>query len=303
MSAPSASTARQLDPASVEAWLRRLARAPSPPWLHAEVARRMAERLEFIRVKPEVVLDWWAFGGASTDRLLKAYPQARHLVVEPTAALHARSERAMAAPWWSPRRWRGPSVALAAPQSVVPSSVQLLWANMMLQAVVDPAALVARWQQLLAVDGFVMFSCLGPGSLRALNDLYARRGWGAPLADFVDMHDLGDMLVHAGFADPVMDQELLTLSWDSPEALLDELRALGANASPQRFVGCRTPRWRQELHAALKSLARPDGRIYLDFEIAYGHAFKAAPRAPLAAETRVSVDDMRAMVRSRPPRG
>lgn len=302
MSAPSASTARQLDPASVAAWLRRLAQAPEPPWLHAEVARRMADRLEFIRVKPVVVLDWWAFGGASGELLLKAYPQARHLAVEPTQALHERSERARAAPWWSPRRWRGATVELMAPQAVAPATVQLLWANMMLHAVVDPARLVAQWQQLLAVDGFVMFSCLGPGSLRALNDLYARLGWASPLADFVDMHDLGDMLVQAGFADPVMDQEVLTLSWDSPEALLNELRTFGANASPQRFAGLRTPRWRGRLMAALKGLARPDGRLYLDFEIAYGHAFKAAPRAPLAAETRVSVDDMRAMVRSRPPR-
>lgn len=303
MSAPSASTARQLDPASVDAWLRRLVRAPEAPWLHAEVARRMAERLDFIRVKPATVLDWWAFGGASTELLLKAYPQARHLAVEPTDALHARSEQTTAGPWWSLRRWRGAPVELVRPQAVAPSSVQLLWANMMLHAVVDPARLVARWQQLLAVDGFVMFSCLGPGSLRALDELYARMGWPAPLADFVDMHDLGDMLVQAGFADPVMDQEVLTLSWDSPEALLRELRSLGANASPRRFAGWRTPRWRERLHAELGKLARPDGRLYLDFEIAYGHAFKAAPRAAVAAETRVSVDDMRAMVRSRSPRG
>ncbi|MBL0730195.1 trans-aconitate 2-methyltransferase [Piscinibacter sp. HJYY11] len=303
MSTPSASTARQLDPASVSAWLRRLARSPEAPWLHAEVARRMAERLEFIRVKPEVVLDWWAFGGASTELLLKAYPEARHLAVEPTAALQERSRHATAAPWWSARRWRGPSVALVAPQDVAPSSVQLLWANMMLHAVVDPSALMAQWQRLLAAEGFVMFSCLGPGSLRALHELHVLQGWGPPLADFVDMHDLGDMLVQAGFADPVMDQEVLTLSWDSPEALLNELRALGANASPQRFAGWRTPRWRARLHDALRALARPDGRIYLDFEIAYGHAFKAAPRAPLAAETRVSVEDMRAMVRGKSSRG
>lgn len=303
MSTPSASTARQLDPASVQAWLRRLARAPEAPWLHAEVARRMAERLSFIRVQPQAVLDWWAFGGVSAELLLKAYPQARHLVVEPTAALQARSQQTRTPPWWSPRRWRGAPVEPMAPEAVAPASVHLLWANMMLHAVVDPARLVAQWQQLLAVDGFVMFSCLGPGSLRALDQLYARLGWGAPLADFVDMHDLGDMLVQAGFADPVMDQEVLTLSWDSAEALLKELRTLGVNASPQRFAGLRTPRWRQRLLAELESLARPDGRIHLDFEIAYGHAFKAAPRAPLAAETRVSVDDMRAMVRNRSPRG
>jgi malonyl-CoA O-methyltransferase len=303
MSTPQASTARPLDAASVQAGLRRLARAPEAPWLHGEVARRMAGRLEFIRAKPEVVLDWWAFGGASTELLLKAYPHARHLATEPTGPLHARSQRATSAPWWSARRWRGPAVSLVAPEDVASGSVQLVWANMMLHAVVDPAEMMAQWQRQLAVDGFVMFSCLGPGSLRALDDLYARLGWGAPMAPFVDMHDLGDMLVHAGFADPVMDQEVLTLSWDSPEALLRELRTLGANASPERFAGCRTPRWRERLLGALRDLARPDGRIHLDFEVAYGHAFKAAPKLPLAGETRVSVDDMRAMVRGKARRG
>ena len=122
------------------------------------------------------------------------------------------------------------------------------------------------------------------------------------MADFVDMHDLGDMLVQAGFAAPVMDQEILTLTWDSPQALLSELRSLGANASPDRFAGLRTPRWRERLLTELRALAGPDGRIQMQFEVAYGHAFKATTRVPLSAETTVSLDDMRAMVRTKSPR-
>ncbi len=80
---------------------------------------------------------------------------------------------------------------------------------------------------LLAVDGFVAFSCLGPGTLAELRELYAALGWPAPTPGFIDMHDLGDMLVAAGFADPVLDQETLTLSWASAEALL-------ARAAPAR---------------------------------------------------------------------
>ena len=112
------------------------------------------------------------------------------------------------------------------------------------------------------------------------------------------MHDLGDMLVQAGFADPVMDQETLTLTWENPRALLAELRSLGGNASPTRWPGLRTPRWRERLHAALQSLAGLDGRLRLSFEIVYGHAFKAPPRAPLSSGTAVSLEDMRAMVRA-----
>ena len=302
MSEPSASTTRHLDVMSVRACLRRLARADEAPWLHAEVARRMAERLDIIRAKPEAVLDWWAFGGAGTTLLGKAYPAARRVIVEPTEALRTRSRQAAEAPWWSARRWRGTALQVMAPDDVPPASVQLVWANMMLHASVDPAALIARWYRALAVDGFVMFSCLGPGTLRELRGLYQRMGWPPAMAEFVDMHDLGDMLVHAGFADPVMDQEVLTLSWDSPQALLRELRSLGANASPDRFAGLRTPRWRERVLAELRAMAATDGRIHMQFEVAYGHAFKAPPRVPLSAETTVSLDDMRAMVRTKSSR-
>jgi malonyl-CoA O-methyltransferase len=112
------------------------------------------------------------------------------------------------------------------------------------------------------------------------------------------MHDLGDMLVAAGFADPVMDQERLSLTWATPEALLGELRTLGGNADPARFAGLRTPRWRARLLDALRERAGADGRITLEFELVYGHAFNPPPRAKLTGETHVPLDDLRAMVRS-----
>jgi malonyl-CoA O-methyltransferase len=183
----------------------------------------------------------------------------------------------------------------------VPAGAQLVWANMMLHAVADPPALFERWQRLLGAEGFVMFSCLGPGTLRELRALYGRLGWPCPSADFIDMHDLGDMLIQAGFADPVMDQETLTLRWDSAQALLAELRLLGRNTAVGRPRGLRTPRWRDLLLHELEALRGADGRLGLSFEVAYGHAFKAAPRLRAGAPTTVSLDDMRAMIRSRKP--
>ena len=106
------------------------------------------------------------------------------------------------------------------------------------------------------------------------------------------------MLLAAGFADPVMDQEIVTLTWSSPQALLAELRGLGGNASPARHAGLRTPRWRDRLLDALQALAGADGRLGLGFEIVYGHAFNAAPRAAPGGETTFSVDEMRARLRS-----
>lgn len=289
---------RPIDGVALRRVLRRLAAAPSPPWLHEEVARRMAERLAVIKLQPQAVLDWWSFLGAGGELLARAYPSARRVLVEPDDTLAERSRAASRGAWWSPKRWRGEGVAVGDENAAAAGSVQLVWANMMLHAEPDPPSLIARWQQALAADGFVMFSCFGPDTVRRLCELYQRLGWPAPTIPFVDMHDLGDMLVHSGFADPVMDQETITLSWASPQALLAELRALGGNVAPQRFAGLRTPRWRVRLEHELQSLAGADGRLQLGFEIAYGHAFKALPRARPDAPTTVSLADMRALVKS-----
>ena len=292
------SSARRLDAVAVSAALRRLARSPEPPWLHAEVARRMAEKLQVILHRPELVIDWWSSLGAGAALLAQAYPKASRVLVEPDATWVARSREQAQRPWWSAGRWTGAPVSVLSETDDIPAGAGLVWANMMLHAVVDPTALIEQWQRLLRADGFVMFSCLGPGTLRELRAVYDRLGWPAPTPGFVDMHDFGDMLVHAGFADPVMDQETLTLRWSTPRALLAELRLLGGNTAPDRFAGLRTSRWRARLERELESLAAHDGTLGMSFEVAYGHAFKAAPRLRVGEATTVSLDDMRAMVRS-----
>lgn len=290
---------RHIAAPAVSAVLQRLAAQPAAPWLHGEIARRMAARLAVIRLQPQRIVDWWSFLGGGSGLLAQAYPQARRVLVEPTAALAARSREASRSAWWSPRRLWAEDVEVVGETDQLPGTAQLVWANMMLHAVKDPPALMSRWQAALAADGFVMFSCFGPDTVRELRDLYARLGWPAPTIDFVDMHDLGDMLMHAGFADPVMDQETITLHWADARALLAELRGLGGNLAPQRFHGLRTPRWRAQLERELQSLAGPDGRLSLRFEIAYGHAFKALPRVQAGQPTTVSLDEMRSLVRSR----
>lgn len=288
---------RRLDAAAVAAALRRLARSSEAPWLHREVARRMGERLEPIRLEPARVLDWWAGPGGGAAILRERYPKARIVSVEPDAAWLQQRALAKRKPRWPFGRDAGADLRSAADSDAAIGTAQLVWANMMLPGVVDPPALLARWHALLAVDGVVVFSCLGPGSLRELRELYAELGWPSPAADFIDMHDLGDMLVAAGFAEPVLDQETLVLSWPSAEALLLELRQLGGNAAPDRFAGLRTPAWRRRLAAALGRRAGTDGRIAMSFEVAYGHGFKAAPRARSDAPVEVSLEAMRAMVR------
>ena len=294
------SAQRPLAARALQQVVQRLQRAAAPPWLHGEVARRMAERLPLIRLQPRRIVDWDAFVGAGRRPLEAAYPRARIVAVENDAHRRDATAAALAAPWWSPRRW-GAGAGEAVLASGLPAAAcELLWANMSLHFAPDPQAVMRQWQRAIATDGFLMFSTLGPGSLPELRALYAAQGWGVPHAPFVDMHDLGDMLLEAGFADPVMDQEIVTLTWADGAAALAELRTLGGNADPQRCAGLRTPRWRRRLEQALRDAAAgPDGRVRLSFEIVYGHAFRPLARPRVEAETRLPLDELRAMVRTR----
>ena len=289
---------RRLDTVAVAAALRRLARAAEPPWLHGEVARRLDEHLAPIRIEPTRVLAWWAGAGGGEALLRTRYPRAELIAVEADSAWLER--RPAARPWWSLGRDARGARRLAGSDDAALGPAQLVWANMVLHGIADPPALFARWHRLLEIGGLAAFSCLGPGTLRELREIYAAERWPAPTPGFVDMHDFGDMLVAAGFAEPVLDQETLSLRFASASAALRELRQLGGNAAPDRFAGLRTPRWRRRLERALAERAGSDGTIALSIEVAYGHGFKPAPRAAAGPPTAVSLEEMRALVRRGP---
>jgi malonyl-CoA O-methyltransferase len=288
------STRRAVDDAALARIRARLAGADEPPWLHAEVARRMVDRLPIFRQQPRRILDWYGHDRASAPLLATACRGARVQRVDPLD-LPAQAP-STAAPWWSPRRWRaGRGDPLLPAAALPPAEADMLWAHMGLHWCADPLAEMRRWHAALAVDGLLMFSTVGPGTLPSLRALAAARGWPPLCAPLVDMHDLGDMLVEAGFAEPVMDQETLTLHWADAPAMLAELRTLGGNAHPQRHAGLRTPRWKREL---LTALTPADGsRPAMVFEVVYGHAVRGRPRTPVAQETRVALDDMRSILR------
>lgn len=279
-----------LDPIAALRWQG--ARLSESPWLHEEVARRMQERLDLIKRQPTSWLHWAPVqGGMKAHGLLtQRYPQAVCTVLETSAARVSQVQHAVRSPWWSRKRWMQ---AQASVVSQVVQPVHMLWANMSLHMAADPQALMAQWHQALQVDGFLMFSCLGPDTLQELHGLFQRLGWPAPSHAFTDMHDWGDMLLAAGFAEPVMDMERITLTFETPQRLLQELRGLGRNLHVNRFPGLRGRRWHAQLLEALSGMP-----LQLTFEVVYGHAFKPAPRLQMGAHSEISLQDMRAALHS-----
>lgn len=277
---------------------RRLPCAQSP-WLHEEVAARMVQRLKWFREPPESWLHWEPLrGGIQAQRLLRGLlPQASWHVSAADLPLALEATREPSARFWNPRRWQRGHAASPLAEG---AQVAMLWANMALHHENQPLSLLQQWHGQIKVNGFLMFSCLGPDTLRELRAVYAKEGWPDPAHGFTDMHDWGDMLVESGFAEPVMDMERITLSYSSATALLHELRDLGRNLNASRFAALRGRGWRSRLTKALEErLPRDDdGRLLLTFEVIYGHAFKPVPRAPAGSSRSVSMEAMRAMLRA-----
>ena len=256
--------------------------------LQREVGGRLAERLDVVKLVPAAVLDAGCGTGEALGELAARYPGARLCALDAAAPMvGAARER-----WQRSRslftRLLGPLARGAAAPAFVcgdvtalplaPASVELVWSNLVLQWVDDPGRAFAEFRRVLAVGGLLTFTTFGPDTLKELARAFAGIDGHTHVSRFVDMHDLGDMLVHAGFADPVMDMELLTVTYASPAAMLAELKALGAtNQTRGRPRGLTGRRRRRALDDALASLAR-DGRIPATFEVVYGHAWKGEPK-------------------------
>ena len=271
----------RLDPAAMGRQFERQARkGRTDGFLIDEVDRGMLDRLEPVRLEPGCVLDAGCGAGAALPGLARRFPGAQIVAFDRAGAALARAAARLAPPrlgWLS--RWlrRSDAQAPGAPTLLARASplelplpggsVDLIWSRLMLHWHAPLAPLLAEWYRVIRPGGLVSFSCFGVDTLAEL------RGVGARLMEFPDMHDIGDALVAAGFAEPVVDTERLTVTWRDPEALIADLRSLGGNALTGRNAGLCTPRMRERWLKALLSLRRDDGLIAIHFELIFGQAW------------------------------
>jgi malonyl-CoA O-methyltransferase len=244
--------------------------------LAREVGQRMGERLDCVNIAPQRFADIGCATGDGVRALQQRYPEALPLAVDYAlpmlAAVHSRCG------WWERLRGKAPRCVNADVRALplAANSLDLVWSNLMLHWLPAPAALqtaIAELHRVLVTGGLLHFSLLGPDTLKELRAAAAKvgAGWTAPA--FLDMHDIGDMLVAAGFGDPVMEMEMLTLAYRTPRAFLADQRLLGVRNG---LLGSQAWRDWRRIFAAWE---RSDGRLPARFEIVYGHAWKLVPRA------------------------
>ncbi len=250
--------------------------------LAREVGLRMAARLDCVKLAPRRFADIGCATGDGVRMLMQRYPEALPLAVDyAVPMLAAVRERSG---WWERLRGKAPRCTAADVRALplAPDSLDLVWSNLMLHWLPDPRPAFAELNRVLVEGGLLHFALLGPDTLEELRAAAAKvgAGWTAPA--FLDMHDIGDMLMAAGFGDPVMEMEMLTLTYRTPRAFIADQRRLGVRDGLLWHQPWRD--WRR-IFAAWD---RVEGLLPARFEIVYGHAWKVAPR---------TVADGRAIVR------
>jgi malonyl-CoA O-methyltransferase len=281
---------RDVDPAVVKRSFGRAAASyDAAAVLQREVAARMLSRLDVVKLAPAAILDAGCGTGEGSLELAARYPDARIVGFDfayPMA--HAARERVRRSRSLY-QRLLAPIVRVggAGPQFVCADlnalpftgvTFDLAWSNLTLQWVNDLPRVFAEIRRCLKVGALLTFTTFGPDTLKELRAAYARADGHTHVSRFVDMHDIGDMLVAAGYADPVMDMEYLTLTYPTPAAMMRELKALGAtNATRGRAKGLTGRRRFARVVSQLDKLS-VEGRVPATFEVVYGHAWKGEPK-------------------------
>lgn len=263
--------------------------------LQREVGQRLMERLELMRLVPKVVVDIGCGTGVSTVALLKKYRKAQiiGLDIAPNMLAMARKRT----PWLRKLH------CVCGDAEVLPladASCDLLFSNLTVQWCEDLDRTFREFRRVLKPGGLLLFSTLGPDTLKEL-----RQSWQAVdrynhVNAFTDMHDIGDVLVHAAFADPVMDMEVITLTYSDMIALMRDLKTLGAHnlsaGRPRNLTGKGRLRM---LQTAYEKFRRSDGLLPATYEVVYGHAWLPQANVSMQREDGVAVFPI-AQLRRRP---
>jgi malonyl-CoA O-methyltransferase len=256
--------------------------------MQREVCTRMLERLDYIRKQPARVLDVGSGTGWGTRQLGQRYPGA-HVVALDIAIGMLHAARGTSGWWRKLFAGNAPRYLCADVEALplAPHSVDLVWSNLAVQWCNDLPATFVELQRVLKPEGLLMFSTFGPDTLKELRMAFSGADSHNHVIRFADMHDIGDMLLAAGFAEPVMDMEYITLTYQDVRALMNDLRGIGAhNATAGRATGMMG---KGVWHRVLENYERlrREGKLPATYEIVYGHAWKPQPK--MAADGRAII--------------
>jgi len=251
--------------------------------LQREVCDRLLERLDFMTLQPGRVLDVGTGTGYGLAQLRTRYAESELYALDIAPGMLAAVRARLPQPTWAQR-----ALQRLAPSSsrfahlmcadmerlpLAPNSMNLVWSSLALQWAHDLEATLKGFHRVLAPGGLLIFATFGPDTLKELRTAFAAIDDAPHVNQFIDLHDIGDMLIHAGFASPVMEMEMLTLTYSDLKAMMRDLKGIGAhNAATARRRGLLGKSAWGRLEQAYEAL-RLEGRLPATFEVIYGHAW------------------------------
>ncbi|MCF6253977.1 MAG: malonyl-ACP O-methyltransferase BioC [Thiomicrorhabdus sp.] len=261
--------------------------------LQKVIAERIDERLSLTTIEAQTILDIGAGTGFLTEKLIARYPHANILAIDLSLSMLQQAQPRLKQPRFpqlgktlnhtlnktfaQTLTQKTAATAINADAYQLPfanQSVDMITSNLMLQWCDDLDAVFEEFRRVLRPEGLLMFTTFGPDTLKEL-----RQAW--QVADpeqehvnqFIDMHDIGDALIRAGFGQPVMDVELFTLTYDQPIKVLKDLKAIGAtHANKNRGQGLMGKTRFQTMLNAYEA-ERQDNKIPATYEVVHGHAW------------------------------
>ncbi len=246
--------------------------------LYQEAAHRLLEHLDWARLQPVCVLDLGAGTGHFTELLKKRYPYAAVLAVDVVKEVLQT----------------GGICADAANLPLQNSSVDLVVSGLMLPWCNDNEAVFKEVSRVLKPGGLFLFSTFGPDTLGEMRASWASVDDQPHVHLFFDLHDVGDALLRAGFADPVMQTEWLTMLYQDVYQVCRDLKQTGSSnilldrrmtlTGKKRFLG---------FVAEYETYRDGAGKLPATFEIVYGHCWQAAKKGGDAREILIPVSQIR----------
>jgi len=237
--------------------------------LQREIATRLSERLDYIKINPQRVLDLGCGTGYLSQDLLKRYSKAPVIALD--LALNMAKKTSQLGGW---RRRPKPVCADAEKLPLQTDSIDLIVSNLMLQWSNDLPKTFAGLHRVLAPNGLLLFTTFGPDTLKEIRQSWQGIDTQPHTSTFVDMHDIGDALLQAGFINPVMDMEMITMTYKDVKQLMRDIKQIGAsNTDTSRAKGLMGKAKLQQFMGAYEQFKTAAGLYPATWEIIYGHAW------------------------------
>ena len=256
--------------------------------LQKQVREEMLSRLDLVKLNPQIILDAGCGTGLASHALQKRFTKSQVVSLDFALPMlqKTRSTNPNNSLMGQMKRLLGGTKQslLCADIEALPlanASVGLVWSNLAIQWCNDLDATLQEFHRVLKPESLLMFSTFGPDTLKELRMATSAQSGITSVSRFLDMHDIGDAMVRAGFSAPVLDVERFTLTYDDVKSVMRDLKSIGAhNATDGRARGLLGRSFLKNLEASYEQF-RKDGKLPATFEVVYGHAWRGVDKPKL----------------------